>query len=142
MGQCSIKPHKLDPPGATPGSATLIGYANRKSGHVESVANLWVRPPPRSLHLDSKIKTGCWSNGTTPALQAGNRGSIPRRSTFVLRTNSAFRWLRQKANWCSKRCEYFLWKVAGYGSPGRFAKPCDVKVMRVQIPCLPLRSEI
>ena len=27
--------------------------------------------------------TGCWSNGTTPALQAGNRGSTPRRSTDV-----------------------------------------------------------
>ena len=24
---------------------------------------------------------GCWSNGTTPGLQPGNRGSIPRRST-------------------------------------------------------------
>ena len=32
-----------------------------------------------------------------------------------------------------------LWKVAGYGSPGRFAKPCDSKrVVWVQIPCLPL----
>jgi hypothetical protein len=25
--------------------------------------------------------TGCWSNGTTPGLQPGNRGSTPRRST-------------------------------------------------------------
>jgi len=32
-----------------------------------------------------------------------------------------------------------LRKVAGYGSPGRFAKPCDsTRVMWVQIPCLPL----
>src|SRR4051812_10542872 len=30
-------------------------------------------------------------------------------------------------------------KVAGYGWPGRFAKPCDSKrVVWVQIPCLPL----
>ncbi len=29
-------------------------------------------------------------------------------------------------------------KVAGYGLPGRFAKPCDLRVMWVQIPCLPL----
>lgn len=28
-------------------------------------------------------------------------------------------------------------KVAGYGSPGRFAKPCGRQVVRVQIPCLP-----
>ena len=48
MSQCSVRPHKPDPPGATPGSATLIGYANRKSGHVEDVAILWVRPPSRS----------------------------------------------------------------------------------------------
>ena len=32
-------------------------------------------------------------------------------------------------------------KVAGYGWPGRFAKPCgSIRVMRVRIPCLPLRS--
>ena len=29
-------------------------------------------------------------------------------------------------------------KVAGYGSPGRSAKPRDLRVMWVQIPCLPL----
>ena len=31
-------------------------------------------------------------------------------------------------------------KVAGYGLPGRFAKPCDLRVMWVQIPCLPLTT--
>ncbi len=30
-------------------------------------------------------------------------------------------------------------KVAGYGLPGLFAKQCNVKVVRVQLPCLPLR---
>src|SRR6476659_9486200 len=35
-----------------------------------------------------------------------------------------------------------IWKVAGYGWPGRFAKPCDSKrVVWVQIPCLPLVKE-
>ena len=29
-------------------------------------------------------------------------------------------------------------RVAGYGLPGRFAKPCGRKAVRVQIPCLPL----
>ena len=43
---------------------------------------------------------GGWSNGKTPGLQPGDRGSIPRRSTV-------------------------FWKVAGYASPGRFAKPRD-----------------
>ena len=30
-------------------------------------------------------------------------------------------------------------KVAGYGLPGLFAKQCNVKVVRVQLPCLPFR---
>jgi hypothetical protein len=30
-------------------SKTWAGYANWQSGHVEDVAILWVRPPPRSL---------------------------------------------------------------------------------------------
>ena len=34
----------------------------------------------------------------------------------------------------------YIRKVAGYGSPGRFAKPCDLRVMWVQIPCLPLTA--
>ena len=33
-----------------------------------------------------------------------------------------------------------IWKVDGYGSPGRFAKPRDPRVMWVQIPCLPLMA--
>ena len=45
--------------------------------------------------------TGSWSNGKTPARQAGNPGSIPGGSTEIR-------------------------KVAGYGLPGRFAKPCDL----------------
>jgi hypothetical protein len=58
-GQCPVEPHKLQVPGATPGPATnprstevtrtTAGYANRKSGGVESAVILWVRLPPRSL---------------------------------------------------------------------------------------------
>ena len=36
MGQCSARPHKPGPPGATPGSATSkVEYANRQSGKHE-----------------------------------------------------------------------------------------------------------
>jgi hypothetical protein len=57
-GQCPVEPHKLQAPGATPGPATgsneesprtTTGYANRKSGGVESAVILWVRLPPRLL---------------------------------------------------------------------------------------------
>ena len=34
-----------------------------------------------------------------------------------------------------------LRRVAGYGLPGRFAKPCGLKAVRVQLPCLPLKLE-
>jgi hypothetical protein len=57
--------------------------------------------------------TGSWSKGKTPAWRAGNPGSIPGGSTC-------------------------LRKVAGYGSPGLFAKQRARKSVRVQIPCLPL----
>jgi hypothetical protein len=56
---------------------------------------------------------GGWSNGKTPALQAGDRGSTPR----------PVHWKR---------------KVAGYGSPGLVANQCARKGMRVRIPRLPL----
>lgn len=47
--------------------------------------------------------TGSWSNGKTPPWHGGNRGSIPRDST-----NN-------------------IWKVAGYGLPGRTANACHHK---------------
>ena len=53
----------------------MAGYGNGESGEVESLVTLWVRLPPRLL------AKGCWSNGTTPGLQPGNRGSTPRPST-------------------------------------------------------------
>jgi hypothetical protein len=49
VGQCSARPHKPGPPGATPGPATT-GYANRKSGEVESLVTLQVRFLSRSLN--------------------------------------------------------------------------------------------
>ncbi len=55
----------------------------------------------------------------------GNPGSIPGESTNSL-TLSARGGTR---------------KVAGYGLPGRFAKPCGLWAVRVRIPCLPLTKE-
>src|SRR5580700_4339582 len=48
---------------------------------------------------------GLWSNRTTPAWRAGNAGSTPAGSTPYRR-------------------------VAGYGLPGRLAKPCGRKAVR------------
>jgi len=55
VGQCPMEFHMLRPPGATPGPATTE-YANRKSGHVEGVAILWVRLPPRSIVLSVEVQ--------------------------------------------------------------------------------------
>src|SRR5690348_5667619 len=60
------------------------------------------------------MRMGSWSNGTTPPWRGGNPSSILGGSTDIR-------------------------KVAGYGSPGRFAKPCGFTAMWVQIPRLPLR---
>jgi hypothetical protein len=75
VSQCSAEFHKLSPPGATPGPATLrrkernmAGYANRKSGEVESLVILWVRFPPRSLAV---IKL--WAAGPTERRLACNQ---------------------------------------------------------------------
>ena len=94
------------------------------------LATRWgVGPTGRRLACNQEIGVrlpdaplaGSWSNGTTLARQA---------SPVLLET-----W----------RVQFpvgpLIWKVAGYGSPGRFAKPCDsTRVTWVQIPCLPLCS--
>jgi hypothetical protein len=49
VGQSPARPHKPGPPGATPGPATT-GYANWKSGEVESLVTLQVRLLSRSLN--------------------------------------------------------------------------------------------
>lgn len=43
VGQCSARPHKPGPPGATPGPATT-GYANWHSGEVESLVPVGSTP--------------------------------------------------------------------------------------------------
>lgn len=57
------------------------------------------------------VNRGGWSNGKTPALQAGNRGSTPRLSTRSSINQSIAGVNNQR-------------KVAGYGWPGLFAKEC------------------
>lgn len=88
----------------------MTEYANWQSGQVENLVNLWVQLRPRSiwsrgptegrqpdmlkamvqLHPGGvqlpggplqRTKTGSWSNGKTPARQAGNPGSNPGGST-------------------------------------------------------------
>ena len=54
-----------------------------------------------------EFSAGCWSNGKTPGLQPGNRGSTPRRSTEAIDMTAG--------------------KEAEYGSSGRFAKPRDLR---------------
>ena len=81
MGQCSFGPHKPEPPGATPGSATCetTRYANRQSGHrptlrvgARGVTILLVRRPLWSLTTLSRGPTA-----TTLGSHPGNDGSIP-----------------------------------------------------------------
>ena len=56
MGQCSARPHKSGPPGATPGSATSkVEYANRKSDLVESQVILQVRLLSRLLGKNDRV---------------------------------------------------------------------------------------
>lgn len=81
--------------------------------HASSVGR-WSGFEPRADLGGSAM--GGWSNGKTPALQAGDRNSIPR----------------------PVRCEDGR-TVAGYGWPGRPAKAVSPMGMRVRIPHLPLR---
>ena len=154
--------------GSTPTSATRDPVVQRsrrladiqeRDGSTPSGITCWsvsvIRPHASSVRrkagFDSRTDlwrtndTGCWSNGTTPGLQPGNRGSIPRRSTAT--TGSWSNGTTPALAWLEIRVRFPVgplttWKVAGYGWPGRFAKPCDPRVMWVQIPCLPLRASI
>ena len=69
---------------------------------------------------DDSVNSGCWSNGKTPGLQPGDRGSTPRWSIQAHRLENG--------------------KVAGYGWPGRTANAVSLRGMRVRIPCLPLAT--
>jgi hypothetical protein len=116
-----------------------------------------VRPPAGPL-------LGCSSNRKTPPSQGGNRGAIPRRSTRSGGRKAVIRppWERENVGSTpTPLTDMGLWsngktpawragdagstpagstdrrRVAGYGLPGRFAKPCGRKAVRVQIPRLP-----
>ena len=54
---------------------------------------------------------------------------------MVQRDDTALAWRKSEFD---SRWVHRLRKVAGYGSPGRFAKPCGFTAMWVQIPRLPL----
>ncbi len=84
---------------------------------------------PRACGFDSrpghcKQRAAHTSETSGPLVQREDAWFAPRQSGF----DSPAVHLR----------ELHLRKVAGYGWPGRFAKPCDLRVMWVQIPCLPL----
>ncbi len=55
VGQCSARPHKPGPPGATPGPA-MTGYANWHSGEVESLVPVGSTPTSVTGMIP-------WSNG-------------------------------------------------------------------------------
>jgi hypothetical protein len=98
---------------AAPCAPPIGGWATRKADSKRRMSGRC--GIVRDLTL-KRTTEGSWSNGKTPVRQTGNPGSIPGGSTET------------------------KWKVAGYGLPGRFAKPCDLRVMWVQIPCLPLTT--
>ncbi len=111
-GGCPAGSHKAGPPGSTPGPGTLVWRIGRG------------RPWPSDFDLSGwpsqrRRISGGWSNGKTPGLHPGNRGSNPRLST-------------------RRRPPVPRRKVAGYGSPGLTANECALRGMRVRIPCLPL----
>ena len=84
------------------------------------------------------------SLGATDFCKVGALGSIPIRSTESEWAHGPTG--RRQLGRLEIRVQFpvgpLLWKVAGYGWPGRFAKPCDSqRVVWVQIPCLPLYSK-
>ena len=98
VSQCSTGPHKPGPPGATPGPATCHkpgqGPVGGQTGLVRTMGR-WSNGTTPGLHPGNRGSTprrstlaaldvGSWSNGTTPARQAGNLGSIPGGSTAWL----------------------------------------------------------
>ena len=87
---------------------------------------------------------------TTPGLHPGNGGSSPSGTTAPvhIRAGTLIGSVRKLEKRRSSELRDRLWvqlppvplkrKVAGCGSPGRFAKPCDSRVRWVRLPCLPL----
>jgi hypothetical protein len=56
VSQCSAGFHKPSSPGATPGPATAVEYANWQSDQFEKLVTLWVRLPPRLLTRDPVVQ--------------------------------------------------------------------------------------
>jgi hypothetical protein len=97
-GQCSAEAHNFGQPGASPGSATVGPVVQRQRPPAYNRATMVRVHPglltgteyavPSTQCSDAVIAysvlgtvTGCSSKGRTPVSHAGNRGSIPRRST-------------------------------------------------------------
>jgi hypothetical protein len=57
---------------------SMARYANWHSDQFERLMSVGSTPTRATGRM------GCWSNGTTPGLQPGNRGSTPRRSTRIV----------------------------------------------------------
>ena len=99
------------------GAILKTEYANRQSGEVESLVSV----------------------GSAPTSVIPSSGGLPRFPDEA--TMERLGGVTIKVSWFHSPTALRAtpsWKVAGYGLPGRFAKPCDDFVMWVRIPCLPL----
>ena len=90
--------------------------------------------------LEQKSWAGMYRGATDPC-KIGVVGSTPIRSTGRQRAHGPTG--RHQNGILEIRVQLpvgplRLWKVVGYGWPSRFAKPCPLTGMWVQIPCLPL----
>ncbi len=124
------------------GGSTPPGITLTKGSVGVSAAHLLGTEEDAVQLRDGPLDTGRWSKGKTLGLHPGNRGSSPRRSTG--RTWADGPMGRRQFGELEIRVRVSvgpltIWKVVGYGWPSRFAKPCPVTGMWVQIPCLPLR---
>ena len=168
MGQCSARPHKPGPPGATPGSATFtVEYANRQSGKHERLVIMQVRLLSRLLVKNDRVVQRRRRLGDNQKID----GSIPSAITEATRSVSVAAarvcgmdedrvqfpdgpLMKTNGLACSKAATDFC-KVGGRvrfpsgplniseGSRIRLAGPVcytvrPLGVMRVRLPCLPL----
>lgn len=90
-----------------PGSLAMNGLQVFSAAHLLGTEEGRVRIPDRPLQQNDM---GCWSNGTTPGLQPGNRGSTPRRSTEEKRAH------RPKGRHQAGSLTSVSWKYGGFDS--------------------------
>jgi hypothetical protein len=159
VSQRSTGPHKPGPSGATPEPAIrTTRYANWQSGEVESLVFVGSTPTlvtidrvvqrqrrlvdfqesmvqlhPRSLALTR------WGVGPTGRRLACNQeigvrlpdaplaGSCSNGTTLARQASPVL----SETPWVQFPVGPLTWKAAGYGSPGRFAKPCGAAKRRV-----------